>query len=215
VAREVPVLTVSADVKDVDARLRAGGLGCPDCGGVLAPWGRARPRRVRLRVASTEAELIIPRRGRCAGCGRTHVLSPVSTLGRRADGVDVVGAALMDRAAGLGYRRIAVRVGRPTSTVRGWLSRASGNAEQLRVAFTLLRHRADDDAGPLSPAGSGLADAIAAIGAAVAAVRRTWGTAVVVASAWQVASALTLGRLLAPNPPTKLINTSWHLVGLT
>ena len=214
-AREVPVLTVSAAVEDVDARLRAGGLCCPDCTGVLVPWGRARPRRVRLVVASLVTELITPRRGRCEDCGRTHVLAPVGTLGRRADGVDVVGAALLDRAQGLGYRRIAVRVGRPVSTVRDWLTRMASNAERVRVAFTLLRHRLDDDAGPLSPAGSGLADAVAAIGAAAAAVRRTWGAAVVVLSAWQVASALTVGRLLAPVPPAKLTNTSAHLVALT
>jgi hypothetical protein len=128
--------------------------------------------------------------------------------------VDVVGAALLDRVEGLGYRQIAARVGRPVSTVRGWLSRMSSNAERVRVAFTLLRYRVDDDAGPLSPAGSVLADAVAAIGAAAAAVRRAWGTAVVVVSAWQVASALTLGRLLAPAPPAKLTNTSAHLVGL-
>jgi hypothetical protein len=127
----------------------------------------------------------------------------------------VVGAALLDRAQGLGYRRIALRVGRPTSTVRNWLTRMSSNAERVRVAFTLLRHRVDDDAGPLSPAGSALADAVAAIGAATAAVRRAWGIAVVVLSAWQVASALTVGRLLAPVPPAKLTNTSAHLVALT
>jgi hypothetical protein len=215
VAREVPVLTVGGDVEDVEVRLRVGGLSCPDCAGVLAPWGRARPRRVRLNLASVEAESITPRRGRCGGCGRTHVLAPVNTLGRRADGVDVVGAALLDRAEGLGYRRIAARVGRPVSTVRGWVSRMSSNADRVRVAFTLLRYRVDDDAGPVCPTGSVLADAVAAIGAAAAAVRRAWGTAVVVVSAWQVASALTLGRLLAPVPPAKLTNTSAHLVGLT
>jgi Homeodomain-like domain len=215
VAREVPVLTVGVDVEDVEVRLRAGGLGCPDCAGVLAPWGRARQRRVRLDLASAEVESITPRRGRCGGCGRTHVLAPVNTLGRRADGVDVVGAALLDRVEGLGYRQIAARVGRPVSTVRGWLSRMSSNAERVRVAFTLLRDRVDDDVALLCPAGSVLADAVAAIGAAAAAVRRAWGTAVVVLSAWQVASALTLGRLLAPVPPARLTNTSAHLVGLT
>lgn len=209
------MLTVGADVEDVDVRLRAGRLGCPDCAGVLAPWGWARPRQVRLGIASATAESITPRRGRCTGCGRTHVLVPVSTLGRRADGADVVGAALLDRAEGLGYRRIAARVGRPVSTVRGWLGRMSSNAERVRVAFTQLCHRVDDDPGPLSSAGSVLADAVAAIGAAAAAVRRAWGTGVVVLSAWQVASALTLGRLLAPVPPAVLTNTSAHLVGRT
>lgn len=140
---------------------------------------------------------------------------PVGTLERRADGVDVVGAALLDRVEGLGYRRVAAGVGRPVSTVRGWLSRMSSNAERVRVAFTLLLHAVDDDPGPLSPAGSAVGDAVAAIGAAAAAVRRSWGNAVVVLSAWQVASALTLGRLLAPAPPARLTNTSAHLFGLT
>jgi hypothetical protein len=135
-------------------------------------------------------------------------------LVRRADGVDVIGAALVDRAQGLGYRRIAGRVGRSVTTVRGWLSRVSGNAGRLRVAFTLLWHRLDDDAGWLSPAGSALAEAVAAIGAAAAALRRVWGIAVVVVSPWQIASAVTLGRLLAPSPPARLTNTTAHLVGL-
>jgi hypothetical protein len=91
----------------------------------------------------------------------------------------------------------------------------SSNAERLRVAFTVLLHRLDDDPAPLSAAGSLIADVVAAVGAATAAVRRVWGTAVVVLSAWQVASALTSGLLLAPVPPAKLTNTSRHLVGLT
>jgi hypothetical protein len=142
-------------------------------------------------------------------------LAPVSTLLRRADGADVIGVALLDRTEGAGYRRVAARVGRAVSTVRGWLSRMLTNAERVRVAFTLLLHRLDDDPAALTPAGSAFGDAVAAIGAAVAAVRRTWGTTVVVVSAWQVASALTLGRLLAPTPPGQLTNTSPHLAGLT
>jgi hypothetical protein len=143
------------------------------------------------------------------------VLAPVSTLRRRADGADVIGAALLGRAGGMGYRRIAAGVGRPVSTVRGWLSRMSTNAERVRAAFTLLAHVLDDDPAPLAPAGSALADAVAAVGAAAAAVRRAWGTAVVVLSAWQVASAVTLGGLLAPTPPAQLTNTSRHLAGFT
>jgi hypothetical protein len=210
------MLTVGLDVDDVEARLRDRQLVCPDCDGVLAPWGWAVPRRVRADIVSAAGgELVTPRRGMCGGCGRTHVLVPVSMLRRRADAVDVIGAALLDRAGGAGYRRVAARVGRPVSTVRSWLCRMSTNAERVRVAFTLLLHGLDDDPAPLAPAGSALADAVAAVGAAAAAVRRAWGVTVVVLSAWQVASALTLGRLLVPTPPAVLTNTSSHLGGLT
>ncbi|MDN5804233.1 MAG: helix-turn-helix domain-containing protein [Microlunatus sp.] len=42
---------------------------------------------------------------------------------RRADATEVIGAALHAKAAGAGYRTIAVRLGRPVSTVRRWLRR--------------------------------------------------------------------------------------------
>ena len=44
-------------------------------------------------------------------CRVTHVLLAVSCLARRADGVEVIGAALTAKAGGLGHRRIAVRFG--------------------------------------------------------------------------------------------------------
>ena len=106
-ARRHPVLMVGTDEDEVDRVLRAGGLACPGCSGVLAPWGYARRRKVR---AEGEVWRLRPRRSRCSaagGCGRTHVLLPTSCLVRRADSVAVIGAALVDRAAGLGHRRIA------------------------------------------------------------------------------------------------------------
>jgi len=66
---------------------------------------------------------LVPRRAVCTGCGRTHVLLPASVLLRRADAVTVIGAALLARVSGCGHRRAADRVGRPPSTVRGWLRR--------------------------------------------------------------------------------------------
>jgi hypothetical protein len=143
------------------------------------------------------------------------VLSPLTALSRRADAVDVIGSALLARARGLGYRRIAARVGRPISTVRGWLGRMAANAERIFMVFTRLVHELEADPAPAAPAGSVLADAVSAVGAGVAAVRRRFGVAVLVVSAWQVAAALTHGRLLAPAPPTRLINTSWHLAGFS
>ncbi len=54
-------------------------------------------------------------------------------LVRRADAVVVIGAALLAKAAGQGHRPIAVLLGRPESTVRGWLRRFTGRAESVRV----------------------------------------------------------------------------------
>ena len=60
---------------------------------------------------------------------------------------------------------------------------------------------------PLEPAGSVFADAVEVIGACAAAARRRLGVIGAV-SAWQQASALTGGRLLAPAGPAEWINTS-------
>ena len=126
------MLTVEADAARVEERLRSGGLFCPFCAGVLAGWGFARPRWLR------DVEGLVwvrPRRAICAGCGRTQVLLSVIGLSRRADVVEVIGASLVAKAAGWGHRQIAVLVGRPAATVRGWLRRFAGRAEVVRAAF--------------------------------------------------------------------------------
>ena len=88
---------VGADLGVVDRQLRAGRLACRGCGGVLRPWGWARERLVRHRE---RGERLRPRRSRCAGCAATHVLLPVTCLLRRLDAVEVIGAALVAKAAG-------------------------------------------------------------------------------------------------------------------
>jgi len=72
-------------------------------------------------------------------------------LSRRADAVCVIGAALEAKAGGAGHRSVAGRLGRPVSTVRGWLRRFASRSEQLRVGFTRLLHELDPLAGPLVP----------------------------------------------------------------
>jgi hypothetical protein len=69
----------------------------------------------------------------------------------------------------------------------------------------LLRAVAADPVMP-EPAGTGWADAVAAIGAAAAAVAARFGVFTV--PAWQWASAVSGGRLLAPGWPREWINTS-------
>ncbi|MGB7964315.1 MAG: DUF6431 domain-containing protein, partial [Propionicimonas sp.] len=67
-----------------------------------------------------------PRRARCAGCSRTHVILPGELVPRRADSAEVIGQALVDKARGAGWRTIAARTGSAPSTVRRWLRSARG-----------------------------------------------------------------------------------------
>lgn len=211
------MLTVGVDGDAVESDLRAGLLICPvgGCGGRLAPWGWARPRWVRG-LAMTER--LRPRRSRCVspGCGATHVLLPASVLLRRADAVDVIGAALLAAAQGLGQRRVAERVGRPVSTVRGWLSR------MVRVAGRVLSVCAATAAFLGSvfvpPAGEGFGP-VAAVVEMVGALGRAVGLRLGGSrSSWRLAAMVTSGRLLAPWGPDLLAavadrgNTSSRLV---
>ncbi len=206
VAVEAPVVMVGTDRAGVEVALRAGELCCPCCRGALVPWGHARERV--LRGDRHGRERLRPRRARCGSCGRTHVLLPVSCLARRADGVAVIGAALTAKAAGAGHRRIAVQLERAVSTVRGWLRVFAARAEPVRSLFTGLLHELDPLAEPAPVTGTGFADAVEAIGAVSAAARRRLGVVGAV-SPWQLASAVSGGRLLAPAGLAESVNTSW------
>ena len=205
VLMEAPVVMVGTDDSEVERRLRAGDLVCP-CGGVLAPWGHARERGVRGVGA------LRPRRARCVCCLVTHVLLAVSCLLRRADSVDVIGAALLMKASGAGHRPIAARLAVPASTVRGWLRAFAGNAGKVRAVCTALLVELDPLTGPLPAHPSAVADAVEAVGACAAAARRRLGVVGAV-SPWQLASAVTNGGLLAPAATGGSINTSSPLGG--
>jgi Homeodomain-like domain len=166
------VLTVNGDGALVERRLAGGELACPGCGGVLGGWGHARPRPVRV-LGRPDAGLV-PRRSRCRQCGATHVLLPAWCLSRRADAGAVIGAALEAAAAGAGHRTIAAVLGRPASTVRGWLRRFAARAGEVRAFFTVLLARTSPD--PVMPA--------AAAGPVAAAVSAIAGAAVAVAQRW-------------------------------
>ena len=191
------MLTVEADADRVEARLRAGALVCPGCSGVLAGWGRARGRSVRGRDGEV---WIVPRRSRCTGCGVTHVLLPVLVFLRRADVAAVIGSALVAKAGGAGHRRIAAGLGRAVETVRGWLRRFAGRLEAVRAVFTRWCGALEADPVLPGPVGGGWADALAAISAATAAVAARFG--LVTVACWEVASAVSSGRLLAPGWPS-------------
>jgi hypothetical protein len=182
---------VDEDDDVVSERLAGRQLRC-GCGGSLAPWGRARIRTIRHLDA--DADTFRPRRGRCATCAATHVLLPCSTLVRRRDSVQTIGAALLAHVRGHGHRRIARRLDRPASTVRGWLRRSRAVAEPLRVTATVYAHDCDPLLPPIEPTGSQLGDAVQALGAAAAASRRRLGGR---SAGWQRIACITGGRLLA------------------
>jgi hypothetical protein len=198
------VVTVEVSPVRVEMRLAAGGIACPGCGVGLRPWGWSGRRSVRdLRGLRLELR---PRRSRCPGCGATHVLLPVTVLLRRADAAVVIGAALLAKASGGGYRRIAAGLGLPDQTVRGWLRRFAGRAGAVREVFTVLLVRVAPADPVLPPSRGGrFADAVAAVLAAAGAVTARWPEMVAL-SPWQVASALSGGRLLAPGWPRSSIN---------
>jgi hypothetical protein len=198
------LVTVGVDGGEVERRLGAGELACPECGGRLAGWGWARTRQVRDRDGLV---VLSPRRARCVGCGATHVLLPVTALLRRADTAAVIVSGLVMAAMqGVGFRWIADRLARPAETVRGWLRRFGGRVEAVRSVFTIWLRALQSD--PVMPAGAGggFADAVAAIaGVADVAVRR-FGLPEV--SAAQVAVTVSGGRLLSPGWPGRWCNTS-------
>jgi hypothetical protein len=128
------------------------------------------------------------------------VLLPVLVLVRRADVAAVIGSALAAKAAGAGHRRIAAGLGRAAETVRGWLRRFASRVEVVRAVFTWwCRALAADPVLP-GPAGSDWADALAVITAVSGAVAGRFGVGAV--ACWEVASAVSSGRLLAPGWPS-------------
>jgi hypothetical protein len=191
------VVTVEADLDGVERRLAAGELSCPSCGGVLAGWGRARPRQLRGLDGSVP---LWPRRSRCTGCGVTHVLLPVSALLRRADTAAVIMSALAVKAQrGFGFRRIAAELARPVETVRGWLRRFAERAEAVRTVFTIWLAAVEPDPVMPDPAGGAIADAVTVLAAVAVAVRARFGLFRV--SLVETAVAVSGGRLLAPGWP--------------
>lgn len=182
------------DDAQVPTDLAARRLACPSCPGRLRPWGNARPRVVRL-LGGRRVRLI-PRRARCEECRGTQVLLPAWCVPRRGHGIEVIGTALGARLAGRSHRAIAAELDVAADTVRGWLRRVTGRAEQLRCHAMRLLYDLDPRAGPADPAGSPLADALTALAVVVHAAQRRFGYGDVML--WPLLGQLGLARHLAP-----------------
>jgi hypothetical protein len=176
---------MTVDPEVVEADLAADRLCCPGCEGPLVRWGFAREREVRLLEG---ARRVRPRRACCQRCETTHVLLPAFSVPRRRDGAEVIGQALLAKAHGDGYRRIAARLGRPPGTVRGWLRAFTRRAEAVGRSARLWARAIEGGLADSRPAGSPLADAVDALGTAARACR-LWLE--IPASPWELAVALT------------------------
>ena len=186
------MLIVGTELVLVEAELVGGLLGCPSCREVLGPWGHARERVLRCRSGN---RLLRPRRARCRGCAGTHVLLPQLAFSRRQDEVGVIGSAIEANVAGEGFRSIAARLGAYPETVRGWLRRFAGRAEEIRAHFTCCAVALDPEFGAIMPAGGGVADALEAIAITARAWVLRFGSAEP-AGPWEIASRFSGGRLL-------------------
>ncbi len=187
------------EVFDVGAARRAlfrRALPCPDCGQPLKPWGHVRERAVRGRGGALEA--FRPDRGRCTGCGTTHVILEAGLLPGRAYAAGLIGEALAAAAGGHGHRRIAGDLGVPGGTVRGWIRRARRSAGQLRVIGVRAVVALDPEALPVRVLADPLACALDALGAAAVAMGRRLGLDE--AGLWARIVVLTRGRLLRLTP---------------
>lgn len=204
------MVTVSDDMVAVEADLVAGRVSCSGCGDRLRRWGWARVRLIREGFGDRcRWRRYRPRRARCAGCGATHVLLGVSLAARRADPVVVIAAALEAKVAGgQGHRPIAARLGRPVTTVRGWLrgfAAAAGAITEVVMAL-VLRDAPDAAAVWPSPSQHTPARALGALGAYAETVGQrlrlrlgvgalTWASAgIAVTGGWLFSAAWWAGR---------------------
>ncbi len=177
-----------ASQQEIESRLAGGELCCPACGGSLSRWGFASPRVLRTRAGTRTLRL---RRAACAPCRRTHVLLSAGCVARRRDSAEVIGAALLASAQGVGHRQIAADLARPPGTVRGWLRRARARSGPLRASATRWATALDVHPEPMRPQQDAFEDAVEAL--AVAA--RAWVLRFGPAEPWDVALHLTGGLL--------------------
>jgi hypothetical protein len=192
-----------AEPDRAETDLATGLLPCPGCAGPLRPWGHARTRAVRDHGRS---RLVLrPRRARCRSCRTTHVLLPAAVTARRGDSTAVIGSALLASARGSGYRRIAMQLDRPLSTVRRWVRavRDPGHVQWLRAQGVgwlaqLDRDDLDNVLGRRPPPAGPLDEALTTLAAAAITLQKRVAPRV---PAWTLIGQITRGRLLARPAP--------------
>jgi len=193
------LMIIVLDPSEAQASFAAGTQRCASCSGVLAPWGYATQRVVRGREGTVSLR---PPRVRCRSCRVTHVVVPARFLPRASATAEVVGDVLVQAAGGRGHRRIAAGLGVAADTVRGWIRRATANAERLRDLGTVTAVAFDPESAPINSRRGALADAVESLAVAAMAVRRRLGVSTVPAwvEPWHLIAAICRGALLRPPP---------------
>jgi hypothetical protein len=205
------VVTVSDVVSAVEADLVGGRICCPRCQAVLRPWGWARERLIRYGTGAGRVLVAVrPRRGRCNGCADTQVLLGVGLAARRADSAAVIAVAIEAKAAtGAGHRSIAALLGRPASTVRGWLRGFAAAASAIASEFAARAHRDGPDAAGRwpAPAPTAAGQALAAVAAYAGVIADRFAVAV---PPWQSAGLAAAGPFFfSAKRWRSQANTSW------
>jgi hypothetical protein len=202
VCREQRVVITVRDERLAQQALDEGTLCCPHagCGGGLYRNGYARERRVRTRAGGQRP--LRPARVACRRCQRSNVLLPSWCVPGRSDDAETIGVALLAAAQGQGHRPIAARLGRPESTVRGWLRAFRGQADTVCQAAWAWQHYLEAETERwVAPTGSALGDAVSALGAAAAAAKRFVGVDRCATTPWEYLVLITKGRLVRPRRP--------------
>jgi hypothetical protein len=135
----------------------------------------------------------------CWRCGRVNVVLPAWCVPGRSDDAETIGVALLAANRGHGHRRIAARLHRPATTVRGWLRAVRGQAQALRGRAHVREYQLETDPQfrPL-PAGTPLGDALTALAAAAFAARRFIGVDRYKTTVWEYIVLISGDRLLRP-----------------
>jgi hypothetical protein len=124
--------------------------------------------------------------------------------------------ALLAKAGGWGHRRVAARLGRPASTVRGWLRRITAVADRVLAVLAAVAAELGAEFVPPAPTTEPVAAVVELVGALARAAARQLGGS---CSPWRLAAVVSGGRLLGPNGPDLLLgwgpgsNTSWLWAG--
>jgi hypothetical protein len=128
----------------------------------------------------------------------------------------VIGEALLVKAGGWGHRRVAARVDRPPSTVRGWLRRIGRVADRVLAVLGVVAAELGTEFVPPAPTEEPVAAVVELVGALARAVARRLGGS---CSPRRLAAVVCGGRLLAPTGPDlasgvgAVGNTSWLWAG--
>ena len=165
---------------------------CPSCSGAMSFWGFYR-RYLRVGVVVR----LLVRRARCARCRCSHAVLPDFVAKGRLDGIEVIGRAIEELAAGTGARTSAAQAGRPHTTVRDWRHRVTARTGLLVAGFLAATVALGDPAPrQLSSGPDGL---VVAVDAAVGAARRRGARG----RRWLIANRIVGGQLLSTNtdPP--------------